>query len=274
MEIWHRVCFNKYDEVDAQLDALKIKYKRVAGLRGYYLIVFEIGDLDSRWPRIAELMRQKNAADFSDALFTAEEIRSSEWLRLIPLFEKGYPQPESDWSKNPLNYKNHCPKCGVFEQVASFRIRQEPNLEKQSFMILYWTCALFCTPEVFTELVAHGIEGYEQWDAILHKADVPSQRVSQLFIPHVAAPGLVLQPGELEEAICPVCGVVKYVPHKKGVMHFKRDALVPGVDIMQTHEWFGSGGMAYREILVSNRVASLILDKKWQGVRLKVVELV
>lgn len=46
------------------------------------------------------------------------------------------------------------------------------------------------------------------------------------------------------------------------------------VDFVRTDEWFGSGLIAFREILVSNRVARLILDKGWQGVRMKGVELV
>jgi hypothetical protein len=57
-------------------------------------------------------------------------------------------------------------------------------------------------------------------------------------------------------------------------MYFEQDALVRGVDIMQTHEWFGSGHSAYREILVSSKFARLVLDQGWKGVALKVIELV
>jgi hypothetical protein len=60
----------------------------------------------------------------------------------------------------------------------------------------------------------------------------------------------------------------------RGVMYLKRDALLPGVDLMQTYEWFGSGHSAYREIIVSNRFARLILEQGWKGVRMKVVEAV
>jgi hypothetical protein len=60
----------------------------------------------------------------------------------------------------------------------------------------------------------------------------------------------------------------------RGAMYLKRDALVPDVDVMQTYEWFGSGHSAYREILVSNRLARIILDEGWKGVALKVVELI
>ena len=94
-----------------------------------------------------------------------------------------------------------------------------------------------------------------------------------MYIPTVAHPGLV-GVEDLRRDVCPVCGVTKYYPHMRGVMYLQRTALVPEADILHSHEWFGSGHAAYREILISNRFAQLILDKGWQGVRLKVVELV
>jgi hypothetical protein len=57
-------------------------------------------------------------------------------------------------------------------------------------------------------------------------------------------------------------------------MYLKREALLPDTDFVLTHEWFGHGLLAWREMLVSNRVANLILAKGWSGVRFKVVELV
>ena len=139
---------------------------------------------------------------------------------------------------------------------------------KKDFMSLYWTYALFCTPRVLSELQSHEIRGYQVWDAIIHRSNTPSQKVSQLFIPTVASPGLV----RVEDLTCSSCNVTKYYPHTRGVMYLKRDVLVSDVDIMQTYEWFGSGHAAYREILVSNRFARLVIDKGWKGVVLKVVE--
>lgn len=58
-------------------------------------------------------------------------------------------------------------------------------------------------------------------------------------------------------------------------MHLKREALRSDVDVLLTHEWFGSGGhMGFREILISNRLARLILEKGWGGVALKPVEII
>jgi hypothetical protein len=273
VKIWHRVSFGKMDAVDSIIEALGIEYKKTPGLHGYYLITFEIEESDPRWPQVAELVREKNAPDFFNTVFTQEEILSAEWVRLVPMFEQGYPQPEATWVTDPINYEEHCPQCGTFRQTASFRLKKEPNLGKRDFMSLYWTYALFCTARVLSELEVHEIQGYEVWDTVIHKTDTPSERVSQLFIPHIANPGLV-RVDNLKRETCSLCNVTKYYPHMRGVMYVKRDALVSDLDIMQSHEWFGSGHSAYREILVSNKFARLIHDKGWKGVALKVVELI
>jgi hypothetical protein len=273
MEIWHRVTFGHKDSVDTTIEAMDIKYKRSPLPGGGYLIHIDVRESDPLWPQLAALVRQKDAVDILDTVFTPEEILSAEWIRLIPVFEGGYPQPEETWVTNPTNYEEHCPQCGTFRQIASFRLKKEPNLGKKDLMSLYWTYALFCTPQVFSALEAHRIQGYEVWDAIIHRTDTPSKKVSQLFIPTVTNPGLI-RVEDLKREICSSCDVRRYYPHVRGMMYLKRDALVPDVDIAQTHEWFGSGHAAYREILVSNKFARLVVGKGWKGVALKVIELV
>lgn len=273
MEIWHRITFGHKDSVDADLEAMRIQHKKTALPGTGYLIHIEVSESDSRWPQLAALVQEKNALDVCDTTFTSSEILSAQWTRLVPVFQQGYPQPQETWIRNPINYEDHCPKCGTFRQEASFRLKKEPVLGDNVFMSLYWTYALFCTSQVLNEFRAHKIRGYEVWDAIVHKTNIPSKRVSQLFIPTIANPGLV-RVENLKKEMCPSCNVTKYYPHMRGVMYLKRDALLTDVDIIQSYEWFGSGHAAYREILVSNRIARLVLDRSWRGVALKVVEVV
>lgn len=276
MKIWHRVSFTSLDAVDGVIEALGIKYKKTPGLHGYYLLTFEIEESDPRWPQVAELMQEKGKRDlFFNTVFTKEEILSAEWVRLIPTFEQGYPQPEETWVENPINYEDECPECGVgFRQIAPFRLAREPRLGKHDFLCLYWTYTVFCTSRVLETLKAHQILGYEVWEAIIHRTNRPSQVVSQLVFPNVAGPGLT-DVDKLQPETCPRCGITKYAPHMRGYMHLKREAMQPDVDVLLTHEWFG--GMphsGFREILVSNRLARLILEKSWRGVALKPVEVV
>lgn len=273
MEVWHRITFGHKDDVGADLDALHVQIKKTALPGTGYLIHIDINESDSRWPKVAALVREKNAVDICNTIFTSSEILSADWVRLVPVFQQGYPQPEETWVKNPINYEEHCPECGTFRQRASFRLKKEPVLGKNSFMSLYWTYALFCTTEVFSDFEATEIRGYEVWDAIIHKSNMPSEKVSQLFIPTIADPGLVWA-DDLKADTCPSCNVTKYRPHMRGAMYIERDALLPDIDIMQSYEWFGSGHTAYREILVSNRIARLVLGRGWKGVAFKVVKLI
>lgn len=275
MKIWHRVSFGKMDAVDSIIEALGIVYKKTPGLHGYYLITFEIEESDPRWPQVAELIREKNAPDFFNTVFTKKEILSSEWVRLIPTFEQGYPQPKKNMAWKQVTYENQCPQCGVgYRQKAPFHLAKEPRLGKHDFVCLYWTYTVFCTSRVLEALKAHQIRGYEVWNTIIHRTNQPSRVISQLVFPNVAGPGL-LDIDKLQPETCPQCGITKYAPHTRGYMHFKREALLSEVDILQTHEWFGSGGYSgFREILISNRLARLILEKGWRGVALKPVKLI
>lgn len=271
MKIMHRVTFSKKDGVDSLLDGMNIKYKKTPVFENY-LITFELDESDTRWSQIEELVKNKNALDLCNTIFTKEEILEAEWSRLVTVNERGYPQPEGTWVRNPINYGIYCHQCGIYEQTASFRIKQEPALGKYEFMTLFWTYAIFATPTVFQTLQSSKIQGYEVWDVLIHQTNMASKKISQLFTPHVIASSL--QSKELEQLICPQCGTTKHPPYNRGVMYLQRDAMVDNLDIIQTHEWFGDGGRAYREVLVSNRVAKLIMDNNWHGVQLKAVGLV
>jgi hypothetical protein len=45
-------------------------------------------------------------------------------------------------------------------------------------------------------------------------------------------------------------------------------ALKTDVDFQVTNEWFGNGSSARHEILVSQRVAAVILENRWHGMEL------
>jgi len=276
MEIWHRVAFNAdvKPNFKSEVDKLGLKYK-LSPLPGHMfgLVSFEISELDARWLRVHEMIRTEGASDIYNTVFTKPEILSAKWIRLMPTFEQGYPQPEEGWTDTA--YVGKCPQCGAgYRQKAPFHLAKEPRLGRHSFMSLYWAYTVFTTPQVLAILDATDIRGYERWDALMHRTGQPSQVVSQLFFPVIAEPGLA-EEDKLQPETCPQCGLTKYGYHKRGYMRLKRAALRSDVDVQLTHEWFGSGGHSgFREILISNRLARLILENNWRGVSLKPVELI
>lgn len=272
MEIWHRISFGRRDGVDAVLDSLAVKHEKSPLPGGGYVIHLDISESDPRWPQIAPLVEQKKPVDMVYTIFSPEEILQAEWVRLVPTFERGYPQPEDGWEK--LTYGNECVKCGAgYRQKAAFRLKKEPRMGRHDFLSLYWTYSVFCVPQVVDALQAHQIRGYDEWKAIIHKTDQPSEVVTQLVFPIVAQPGLA-EGDKLQPETCPLCGITKYRTHLRGYMRLERAALQLNTDIQLTYEWFGSGAHGgFREILVSNHLARLILDRGWRGVTLKPVKL-
>ena len=273
MEIWHRITFGHKDNVDAVLGLLNIEHKRSPLPGGGYLIHIDMAESDPRWPQLEALVREKNALDICNSVFTESEVLDAEWVRLVLTFEQGYPQPEEDMAWAGRTYEGKCPRCGAgYRQKAPFRLAQEPRLGRRDFLCLYWTYTFFTTPRVLAALEEHGIRGYEVWPALLHHSGKPSEVVAQLLFPQVAAAGLAEEDKAGPET-CPACGRSKYRPHLRGYMHIARSALPGDTDVVQTSEWFGSGHAAYREVLISNRFARLVLEEGWRGVALKPVRL-
>lgn len=276
MEIWHRITFNasskqKFFET---IKDLKVRHKtlQLPG-NGGLLVFVDIAESDSNWLEVSRLISSLGAADLIETFFTDEEIRSAEWLRMISVFEQGYPQPKMLWPFKQTDRKLLCPKCAIYRQIAPMRIAKEPHLGKKSFMHTIWTNEIFCTPGVFQGLKEIQAKGYKAWDVFLHKTGQVSEILHQLYVPTIASPGFIAEE-HLGRVICPECGTTKFYAHMRGIMQIKKEVIIHDTDFMLTDEWFGSGYLAWREILVSNRVAKLVLDKGWQGVRFKVVEVV
>jgi hypothetical protein len=275
MEIWHRVSINGDAQPDfkAKLDKLGIKYK-VSPLPGHKigLIYFDIAESDLNWSEISPLIQEQGVSDIYDTVFSHKEILKARWCRLIPTFEQGYPEPKTTWLKNPNTYEGVCSECGVYEkQRASFRIGREPKLGKNSFMSLYWTDGLFAAFPVLEKFGERRFQGYEVWDVLIHETGQASKMIAQIYLSNLTTATMIPEEN-LGQHICNNCGTIKYLPHMWGHMHFSHDLVDSSMDLMLTREWFGDGHTAFREILVSKRVARLIIDSKWQGVRLKPIK--
>lgn len=264
MEIQHRIVFSAPRDQDqgvrSLLDELDIpyEYSPAAGpLSG--LVTLEISESDTRWPRVSALAQAMSALDRYDTVFTTDEILDAEWLRLIPAFQTEYPQPEKSWVTNPPNYEGGCSTCGVgYRQTAPFHLSKEPRMGRHELMCLYWTWTIFCTDRIAQALAASGCQGYDLWRPTVGRGRQASTVVAQLVPREITSPGLL--DGDVETAACPTCGAVKHGWHQRGYMHFDRQALRTGTDFLYTHEWFGSGHAADREILITNGVARLLID--------------
>ena len=281
MDVKHRITINSLDKCflsSIKQMGVEFKVSPLPGALGQ-LITIIILESDPNWERMVDLVTaQSNYEIYGDgaqyeSIFSEDEIRSARWLRLISSFEQGYPQPRLHWPIKQLSYDLFCTKCAIYNQVGSMRLAKEPFLGNKSFMSLIANGEFFARHVVFEKLKNIQARGYEDLEAIIHKTGNPSEMVGQLYVPNITEPGF-LPDANHAKVICPVCRTEKYYPHMKGILKYKKRAIQPDLDFIRTYEWFGSGYVAWREILVSNRIAKLILDNKWEGIRLKVVELV
>lgn len=269
MQITHRIIFGHRDAVDEELKSMNVSMKYTPLPGGGYLVYIDIEESHHAWKALKELARMKSAVDVCYTIFSEQEIRQAEWSRLVPLVQKYYPQPESSWSANPTNYEGACPACGAgFKQTLPFEIAKVPKLGKYDFVSLYWTAAVFCSERVWNGLDKHGIRGYRLLDVLVYRTKLPCGTIKQLLPMQVTQPGLI-SGSDMLCSRCDVCGIVKYAPHTRGYMRYLRTSLPTDVDVAETFEWFGSGHFAFREVLVSRKLANLILDNKWRGVDLK-----
>jgi hypothetical protein len=274
METIHRISVNSIDiKFVTYIKELEINYKtqKLPG-RGNELYFFDIYESDPRWNTIFKMIKTYGASDVYQTIFSTDEIKNAEWSRIIPVCQGDYPYPKESWLQKHPNYEIFCPQCGTYIQKESFWIEKEPSLKGNDFFSLFWVYILFGSQNVFQELEVKSIRGYEGWNLMVKKMERASKILKQIYVSNTTLPGLIVN--DLYQYYCNYCKTTKYSPHQRGKMLINHDAIIPGLDIIQTYEWFGSGHAAYREILVSNRFANLILDRGWKGVSLKVVELV
>ncbi len=278
MDVYHRVAFSPYRSPELQqvVGSLGIPYHTLPGPDSKVgLIYLDIYESDPAWPELAKALEKWQAVDRYDTIFTEEEILAAEWVRLVPVHESGYLKPETPkWRF--LIYEKYCEGCGAYEhQKGLIRMAKEPSRPRGSFVAPIGPYVLFCSPDMEQEIRESGIQGYEVWPVLEHRTGKPFAHTVQIYVREVANPGLT-RAEELRPTRCEVCGRTKYRPHMRGVMYLQREAFKgkEGVDILHSYEWFGSGHAAYREIIISNRFARLILEKGWKGVRMKVIEVV
>lgn len=186
--------------------------------------------------------------------FTDREIEESEFLVFIGNWQTGYPQPDGN---RPLStvYKNFCLECGVHdEQIAPFQIKQL-KLGKHRMFLLNWVFDQLFMDREFYEHFFKKL-GLKYKDVILYKKNKFVESIVQLDIPD--AP-FEWKPDHLPSSICPVCNRIKYWPVIIG--YYPRPQ-VDNLTILASKEFFGDGGAANHNILVSNKIMKELIKEK------------
>jgi hypothetical protein len=149
-------------------------------------------------------------------------------------------------------------------QKAPFQMRREPTLRRNSVLQLNWVFdEFFVNPDVWKSLFKPlGVGCRPVQDMKGNELKTVVQLVASEDEVEAILDGY---PGE----VCPNCGRMKYFYIERGP--FPKLRTLPRGHLVKTKEYFGSGGRAYKAVIVSQSLVRALVAQRIRGVSFKPV---
>lgn len=228
------------------------------------LVSLEISESNSAWPIVLEASRTWNVIEQITTKFTPSEFRNASHMNMVSSWHYSYPMPDDDSGYLAITYDGNsgCNKCGIgLRQKSPFRMKGEPKWGRNQILQLNWVFdEFFVTPEAF-EAVFKPF-GLNSREVIHHKSDRPLKSVLQLATDSFQNVPLAI--GRSFDEYCSKCGRGKFHMHSKGF--FPKLGCTTNEDFLKSNEFFGSGGSAWRALVVSAEVYKAMMAFKLKGV--------
>lgn len=304
MRLRHHIKDHNKPEFTAALDKLRIRYKSTSIGGTGQVVASDCFDLfvyddDPKWPMLRDLAAELGVRVWHSPVFSSDDVASAPWLLAHATADLGYPQPENDFGYLSATFdtSNCCERCCIGKvQVRPFRLCAEPKSKRAHFFAPQWEHqVLFARHEVREVFEAEGVSGPQYLVPVKHRTGAPLESIVQILPTTTLQGGLIA--AVQEQVTCSpddkemrsvvtiterrgmgsysFCGRTKYhVPSRLRLIHYSRAAFVRAPDIVLSAEWYGSGGAASQQVIVSNKVARLVLANKWNGLELEPIELV
>ncbi|EJL64497.1 hypothetical protein [Flavobacterium sp. CF136] len=190
--------------------------------------------------------------------FTKQEIKESLLSVKKTAFSHGYPMPDMDFGYKELTYdlSDYCPSCGIgFKQKDAFRLKNVPPAGKKQIFSLGWVFdELFVEKTVYEEIFKP--LGIKCREVLKYKKDTPFENTVQLVLEETQEK-LNLEGYPTE--ICNVCERTKYLAMPQGFYPMPKDIIAP---IFKSHEYFGSGALAFKRIFVEKELREKLVKSK------------
>jgi hypothetical protein len=274
MEILHKYSFSKIEkgrDFEEEIIRRGIPYERVknVGVNTYHLSMV-INEDHTQWQWLESRSKEYEAVNIFTTIFEKEETNSAEWLVANVNREAGDLEP----ADNISNQKEmSCKGCGIFKQSKPYRVSDLKPVRGVDVFNIIAENIIVISPAVEKELAKSKFTGFKIRELIDHKTGKPITEFRELVVPSISAAGMIGWE-ELKYPPCKICGTVKYKTKQKGMMKYLRSAIPAGVDFFLAYEWWGEGLIAFHQVVVSNRVAKLFLEKKWKGIVFQPMEVV
>jgi hypothetical protein len=280
MRIKHRYVFRSDNDncgVKEFLNLNSIKYKISSGIE---LISVEVFEDKNYWEELDRLMTNIRAVSQIERVFSKSELQNADWLTIRGNWRLGYPQPDDGFAYRETTYnnRNFCSKCGCgLEQKEEFHMIKQINWGNKNFLMLYWIeDELFVSNKVTEDFERHNISGITLMPVKKSKSDEEFSNIKQMKVNCILKKGLILDESEIKErTVCENCHEEKFVLKDNMELSFKKDLFENCPDIIKTYERFGTGLIAARKIIISRKVASIIIRNGWEkNVILEPIELI
>lgn len=259
MQIVHHIGLRAGEQARAAFQEAGVTLGSGSGSAG--IVSFEIAEDDPRWQRVHSLFGKFRVFDTVTTRFSVAEMESAAYLGMVALGHHGYPEPSDDggFLSATFDLSGYCRVCGVgANQTAPFRLKKAPALGPRSVLQLNWILdEFFVSPEFYTSTFRPLGVGCRP--VVLHKTGAVTDSAVQLEIPDA----YVVQAGNVPFEICKNCGRTKYGYSLKGPYPKPVDA---GGTIFKSSQYFGSGGQAFRLVLVSNTLYRKLREAGIRGV--------
>lgn len=279
MEFKQRIAFrdDEHKKLIKLLNEYKIKYDQD---NSSSIIVLEILESNEFWPEIKKYIIKHNISEYTEVVYTNQEMEKAEWFRLRSKWRWEYPQPVDNFGyQDMITYdnKNYCFECGSgLVQIDSFRVKKSPDWKKRNFLMLNWIeDELFLSDDAKNILLNSGLKGFEFIDVVKPRTETKLEDFNQLKVKNISSPGLVDQNNTIRETTkCKKCGVIKYALTGRGLV-YKKSIFGDDVDIENSFEVFGWGHAALRCIFVNQKFYQVIvnngLEKHLEFVPIKLI---
>ena len=226
---------------------------------------FEISEDHPIWDSVLESIIDSNAVDVIKTHFTVREREQSKY-HSVGARHLGYPMPDDDFGYRSNTYSDQvaCWDCGISgDSIAPFRLDTRTK-RKFEFFQLHWVY-----DELFVEsgigLALSEKLGLGYTEVLDHETGTSWDEFVQMRIPdNVSVAHSLTGHGTSK---CRTCGRLKYDIVNPGYFP-SVDAPMNG-HIARTLEYFGSGGKAFRAIIVSAEFYHFVTKAKWKGLEFR-----
>lgn len=266
MRIQHRyLTFVKNERLTKQLDKLLVKYKVTE--KNYdsnthlYVLEFLLYEDNPRFLELKQAISKFKIEPQIGTFYEKTDYSNAEWF-IVNTGEYQYPQPEDGFGylKATFNLDNYCHLCDIGKvQNAAYRLKTLPKQPNNQFWGLHWAFeAIFIRQETKNILERENIKGIDFSNPILHKTNKPIEGFYQLHIKTILSKGF--DSYNTKTITCKInneenlntdktlkcCGQIKFHHPKIGGYLFDKSIFDNDYDIVESNEYFGSGGSANR----------------------------